>query len=83
MFLCVSDKREGEKESTVGQPGVASFGGASRFGYQRIGFLSCPNTAEMGDEIWGVEAASQAYFRSPARGLSMDQAAMLAGLLPF
>ena len=41
------------------------------------------NTAEMGDEIWGVEAASQAYFRASAKELSMEQAATLAGLLPF
>lgn len=41
------------------------------------------NTVEMGDEIWGVEAGGQAYFRTPARNLSADQAATLAALLPF
>lgn len=41
------------------------------------------NTAEMGDEVWGVEAASQRYFRKPASKLAADQAATLAGLLPF
>ena len=41
------------------------------------------NVAEMGDEIWGVEAGSQAYFRIPARALSAEQAATLAALLPF
>jgi monofunctional biosynthetic peptidoglycan transglycosylase len=41
------------------------------------------NTAEMGDEIWGTEAASEAYFRIPARALSAEQAATLAALLPF
>ena len=41
------------------------------------------NTVELGDEIWGVEAASQAYFKGSARTLSMDQAATLAASLPF
>ena len=41
------------------------------------------NTAEMGDELWGVEAASQRYFRRSASRLSADQAATLAALLPF
>ncbi|MES2305067.1 MAG: biosynthetic peptidoglycan transglycosylase [Gemmatimonadota bacterium] len=41
------------------------------------------NTAEMGDEVWGVEAASQRYFRRSARGLSPEQAATLAAVLPF
>jgi monofunctional glycosyltransferase len=41
------------------------------------------NTVEMGDEIWGVEAGGQTYFRTPARSLSADQAATLAALLPF
>lgn len=41
------------------------------------------NVAEMGEEIWGVEAASQAYFRKPASRLTRPEAAALAGLLPF
>ena len=41
------------------------------------------NTAEMGPGIWGVEAASRAYFGRSARNLTRDQAAALAGLLPF
>lgn len=41
------------------------------------------NTAEMGDEVWGVEAASQRYFRKSASALTAEQAATLAGLLPF
>lgn len=41
------------------------------------------NVAEMGQEIWGVEAASRYYFGREARALSLDQAATLAGLLPF
>lgn len=40
------------------------------------------NTAELGDEIWGVEAASQAYFKRPAARLTRTQAASLAGTLP-
>ena len=41
------------------------------------------NVAEMGDEIWGVDAASRYYFGRSASALSLDQAATLAGLLPF
>ncbi|HEV8122902.1 MAG TPA: biosynthetic peptidoglycan transglycosylase [Gemmatimonadales bacterium] len=41
------------------------------------------NLVELGDEVWGVEAASQKYFHRPARQLSIEQAAALAGALPF
>jgi monofunctional biosynthetic peptidoglycan transglycosylase len=41
------------------------------------------NVVEFGPEIWGVEAASHAYFNRPAQRLSIDQAAALAGTLPF
>jgi monofunctional biosynthetic peptidoglycan transglycosylase len=41
------------------------------------------NVAEMGDDIWGVDAASRQYFRKPASKLSRAEAAALAGLLPF
>lgn len=41
------------------------------------------NSAEMGEGIWGVEAASRAYFGKSARNLSDYEAATLAGLLPF
>ncbi|HTK56320.1 MAG TPA: biosynthetic peptidoglycan transglycosylase [Gemmatimonadales bacterium] len=41
------------------------------------------NVAEMGPEIWGVEAASRYYFDRPASRLSLEQAAALAGMLPF
>lgn len=41
------------------------------------------NTVELGEEVWGAEAASQKYFRAPARALSSDQAATLAASLPF
>ena len=41
------------------------------------------NTSEMGNEVWGAEAASRLYFGISARQLSAEQAAELAGLLPF
>ncbi|MES2123464.1 MAG: biosynthetic peptidoglycan transglycosylase [Gemmatimonadota bacterium] len=41
------------------------------------------NTAEMGEEIWGVEAAAQHYFHRSAKGLTLSQAATLAAVLPF
>jgi monofunctional glycosyltransferase len=40
------------------------------------------NTAEFGDGIFGVEAASQAYFGRPASELTRVQAASLAATLP-
>ena len=40
------------------------------------------NVVELGPEIWGVEAASRAYFRRPAKSLTSDQAASLAATLP-
>jgi monofunctional biosynthetic peptidoglycan transglycosylase len=41
------------------------------------------NVAELGPGIWGVEAASQTYFRKSAAALSVEEAAALAGTLPF
>lgn len=41
------------------------------------------NVVEFGPEIWGAEAASQAYFGRPAARLTTEQAAQLAGTLPF
>jgi monofunctional glycosyltransferase len=41
------------------------------------------NIAELGDGIWGVEAASRQYFRTSARKLTLPQAAALAATLPF
>jgi monofunctional glycosyltransferase len=41
------------------------------------------NVAELGDGVWGVEAASQRYYRTSARELTRGQAAALAGSLPF
>jgi monofunctional biosynthetic peptidoglycan transglycosylase len=40
------------------------------------------NIVEFGDGIYGVEAASQRYFRKPARRLSAEEAALLAAVLP-
>ena len=45
------------------------------------------NLVELGDGIWGIDAAVQAasetYFGKPASQLTRDQAAALAGALPF
>ena len=41
------------------------------------------NIAELGDGIWGVEAASRRYFNVSARRLTETQAAALAATLPF
>jgi len=41
------------------------------------------NIAELGEGIWGVEAASRRYFNVPARRLTDTQAAALAATLPF
>lgn len=40
------------------------------------------NVAEFGPGIFGVEAASQAYFHKPAKQLTEAQAALLAAVLP-
>ena len=40
------------------------------------------NVIEMGPGIYGVEAASQHYFRVSARGLTREQSATLAAILP-
>jgi monofunctional biosynthetic peptidoglycan transglycosylase len=41
------------------------------------------NIAELGDGVWGVEAASRRYYRKSARRLTENQAAALAATLPF
>ena len=41
------------------------------------------NVAELGDGVWGVEAASRHYYDRPAAELSRRQAAALAAALPF
>ena len=40
------------------------------------------NIVEFGDGIFGVEAASQAFFRKSARALRPEEAALLAAVLP-
>ena len=40
------------------------------------------NIVEFGDGLYGVEAASQAYFRKPAKRLRPNEAALLAAVLP-
>lgn len=40
------------------------------------------NVIEMGDGIYGAEAASQLYFHVPAKQLSRQQAAAIAAILP-
>lgn len=40
------------------------------------------NSVEFGDHIYGVEAASQYYFRKSAKHLTREQAAFLAVILP-
>lgn len=40
------------------------------------------NVIEMGDGIYGIEAAAQAYYNKPAAKLNINQAAMIAAVLP-
>lgn len=40
------------------------------------------NVSEMGKGIFGIEAASQAYFKKPAKKLTAHEAAMIAACLP-
>lgn len=40
------------------------------------------NVAEFGPGLYGVEAAARHYFHKPAGALTMQEAALLAGLLP-
>ena len=40
------------------------------------------NVVEMGERVYGAEAASRFYFHKPASALSTQQAALLAGCLP-
>jgi monofunctional biosynthetic peptidoglycan transglycosylase len=41
------------------------------------------NVAELGDEVWGVEAAGGRYFGRTAAALTASQSAALAATLPF
>ena len=40
------------------------------------------NVIEMGDGIFGIEAAAQAYFNKPAKNLTKQEASMIAACLP-
>jgi monofunctional biosynthetic peptidoglycan transglycosylase len=40
------------------------------------------NVVEMGERVYGAEAAARHYFKTSASGLSASQAALLAGCLP-
>lgn len=40
------------------------------------------NVIEMGDGIFGIEAAAQSYFNKPAKYLSRQEAALIAACLP-
>jgi len=40
------------------------------------------NTVYLGESTFGVEAASQSYFRKPAKELTLSEAALLAGIIP-
>src|SRR5919205_4194867 len=40
------------------------------------------NTVYLGESTFGVEAASQSYFRKPAKDVTLSEAALLAGAIP-
>jgi penicillin-binding protein 1A len=40
------------------------------------------NTVYLGESTFGVEAASQSYFRKPAKEVTLSEAALLAGVIP-
>jgi len=40
------------------------------------------NVAEMGDGVYGAEAAAKAYFKKPAKNLTGEEAALIAAVLP-
>jgi len=40
------------------------------------------NVIEMGDGVYGVQAAAEYYYRAPAASLTREQAALLAAMLP-
>lgn len=40
------------------------------------------NVVELGERVYGAEAAARAYFQKPASALSASEAALLAGALP-
>lgn len=48
---------------------------------QRI-FELYANVIELGDGVYGIEAAAQYYYHIPAQQLDLDQAAMLVAIMP-
>ncbi|MFW1807765.1 monofunctional biosynthetic peptidoglycan transglycosylase [Acinetobacter ursingii] len=64
-----------------GQEAVATWMMERMWSKQRI-LEVYMNSVELGDNIYGVEAASQYYFHKSARSLTNQQAAFLASLLP-
>lgn len=40
------------------------------------------NSVEWGDGVFGAEAAAQHYFKTPAKNLTLEQASLLAAILP-
>ena len=64
-----------------GQEAVATWMMERMWSKQRI-LEVYMNSVELGDNIYGVEAASQYYFHKSARSLTNQQAAFLAALLP-
>jgi penicillin-binding protein 1A len=40
------------------------------------------NTVYLGESTFGVEAASQSYYRKPAKDVTLSEAALLAGVIP-
>ncbi len=64
-----------------GQEAVATFMMERMWSKQRILEVYL-NSVEFGENIYGVEAASQHYFGKSARNLSREQAVFLAAILP-
>jgi penicillin-binding protein 1A len=52
-----------------------------RYGKEEILTMYC-NKVAWGNGTYGVEAASQLYFGKPAKALSLNEAATIAGMLP-
>jgi monofunctional biosynthetic peptidoglycan transglycosylase len=40
------------------------------------------NVSEMGKGVYGIDAASEFYFHKPAKGMSRQEAALVAACLP-
>ena len=66
-------------EFTVTTPGSL---GTPKLNAMSGALLTDLNVAEMGDGIFGIEAASRSYFKKSAAKLSRQEAAMIAACLP-